>query len=361
MSVFIKLKYLILGLFLLLFYVGCGSASAPSTPAQIPTEVEYASFDLTMEAIQSASSNIALFKAGQATCDPGDSARALEDWNATLYCFTPVRYVVPISKIELARCVESEGSTVEVPCSLIEAEGGYYLAGTDQTQESAIFTPLWDVRTTTADTVTLRASDDSALQYRFINLEDGEEDVPAPEEVTEVGGYSGSRFTSHSMIYTLPEDGLLGEMSGGHIQTALAPYACFDFTDVADQTTYSLKSGCQKGDILFDPAPSDGVFHWFDRDTNELSATRPDNPLVKSSLANEQFPLDYDPDGASYGSVVNSADDPVVDIILGGTYSASYRFNIIGSFEFIDLNSDGIFDFGDKITQEGPIATFTLQ
>lgn len=317
----------------LAFFAGCG-ASSPTSPAQIPTSVEYATFELNVATTTSADLALSRLIAGKApdlsgsvTCS-GDIP--LPSLNSA-YCFNPSEETMGLMQVQICKCQNSAGT--EVACEV----SGYDTVSPDGNPVECV--DVWDAATTTTSTV-------ASLIYSA-QVGSTAVSIPGTEQVTTEGSYSVMRTKLAFIRQILPADTSLGELSGATVMICTMDGGCVEGSDFNTQSTLSVISASQRGDMMVDAGGGD--FQWYDQNAKAFTDTRPSLPLTNTVIANNSgdiLNLDSN-DGALLIDIFDDDSSIFGTVVLGGTYTLTWTASIYSTFDFIDIDPSGVFTLAD--------------
>lgn len=326
-------------------YVGCG-ASSPSTPAQIPTSIEYATFEMDVGSTVDASASLskAIEKAINVPCPASE-----HDPDAV--CFTTDGFIVGFMKVSLIKCEDPETgedvvcTTDNTPLNNLEVTNS---DGSDPTSVS-----LWDATTTATE---VYGDDVKSLP---LDLSDETQSIPGTENITTAGIYSALFFKLAFIDLTLPTDASLGELSGQELMFCMVDGGCLVNGESISES--------RRGDIIkiVDNSP-----YWHSLTSELWYAARPDNPYQVNWLVEGDDDYDsyvFDPvDGAFSPKMKldNDGNDTIdtIEVELGKTYRATSTFNLYATFTIKDNNpANDAYDTGEPFSPGAPTITFTAE
>ena len=346
-------KINIVGWFLV-FMMGCGgSASSPSSPAQIPTSIEYATIEISVGAT-GVSENIIV-----------DSEKAIdgeieEDVTKSVVgtcpstsddpswvCINPAAYIVGIVKMELGKCVDSNG--IDTTCTFsMNSHQNVVVTNADGTDPTWV--TVWDAETTTTSVI-----GDSTLKEYSLELTSGTGSLPGTEHMTTFGSFSAFRFKVGYVAYQLPDDAILGSLRNTNFETCTATGGCVSGS--------SLIAAGARGDVI---KTDSSAYYWYDNTLDTWVTSRPSDPKIQSQYIegdSDYDPYFYDSEGVftAYLKIDNNSDGTAdaVTIESGKTYTLTLLANVSNSFQFKDTDDDDVYDDSEDISDNAPVLGLT--
>lgn len=335
---------LIISLFILAIISGCG-ASAPSTPAQIPTVTDYATIEIITGATGtnaniSADMGKEINKSVVGTCPETSNDPA---W----VCINSRSYLVGVVKMELGKCVDSSG--VDATCTF-SINSHQNVVVTNEDGSDPTWVTVWDSTTTTTDVV-----GDGSLKLYPLELTSGTGSLPGTERVTTYGKYSAFRFKVGYVAYGIPDDAILGSLRNTNIETCTTDGGCVFGS--------SLISTSERGDVIKTDSSN---YYWYDDTLDTWVTSRPSNPKIQSQYieGNENSdPYLFDSAGifTVYLKIDNDSDGTAdtVTIEAGKTYTLTLLANVAGTFQFKDTIDNNVYDDSEDVSDNAPVMGIT--
>lgn len=329
-------------------YMGCG-ASSPSTPAQIPTSIEYATFEIdvgtTIDAAASLSKSID--KAVAVTCP-------VRETDPDLLCFSANDgFIIGVMKVEMGRCIDNQTGD-DVVCST-EINQFNYTEVTNADGSDPTWITLYDATISTDGVV----YGDGALKLLPLDLSDETQSIPGTENISTAGTYSAIRFNLAFLDLILPTDSSLGELSGKEIMFCTIDGGCL--------VNGALVPESRRGDII---KIENNVPYWHSLTSTLWYATRPDNPHQVNWMLDGGDGYDsylFNTTDGAFSPVLkvdNDGDDSIDTLVveLGKTYRVTSTFNLYSTFTIKDNNpANDVYDAGEPFGPGAPQMTITAE
>lgn len=360
-------KYLLLGV-LAGLYMGCATeATAPSIPAQIPTEVEFGdgggfsddgdtntgttTINLGIKAIRDAAELSVSKSAGLTTCSAAANAEATAA-GGTARCYTPGDLVYLIAKVDLFRCKDAADN--DVACTIAyDGPNNDDFAYITNSASKISYTNIFNAETTTSTSKVVTITDSTNVIRKFwvAQMQNNELSIPVKGSGP-TGLYSGVRLTLGTVLYKLPEDSTLGVASKAVIQTVTSTGLSFDVTDLASAATYTLDTDSNVGqlkDLMFD-LDLNGSFEWQNSVNGFFDRIRPASPVKWNDVNPTDFPQFYDSRNQflsfmPFASTVKVEDQAAITLTL--------EVDIVGNYFYIDKNGDSTYTAAvDRISRD---------
>lgn len=338
--------YTIISLLAFTFTIGCGSSS-PTTPAQIPTTVDYASVSIEMGTTSTVSQDIGDSSSAAKSSDdepqPSVNVTCAAGRDSDAVCFDSVGFIANIMKVEIGKCVDAQGNGIVCTFSLNDYGN---IVATNPDGSDPTWVIVWDVLTTTETNL---SGSGSTMMYT-VDLSDTVQELPGTEQLTSGGVFSAVRYKLVNWSQQWPTDAQLGSISGVWMEQCGLDGGCLIGSD--------LIASAINGDLL----KIDGSdYYWYDDTAKEWVTTRPSNPYVQQ----QPDPAVYDSSDGCFRPILKIDNDSngtadTITIEVGKSYQLTFTYDIRNTLYFIDNQTDDdVYTDGEQFITNGPSTGIT--